>query len=237
MLISTADKDTPDPQLENFDTGKVRTIKVEDNEGGAYAAHVVIPLDSLKGKDYLHPFMLERVPGISAHYAKLFLNSEIKEIFDNMFTDVNGDRKKYRCIIELDGMVSDTIGEALKTGTLKGLSFVKHSVVQDGHDEDDYVEETTNQVSLKIKKGLTRDGARGILTRCFDKYKRAHFEEAVIRITTDRGTKSTAIDLSKTADIFEQGFFQQEKIDDFSEALEQSPSIIRDDIVEKMLSI
>lgn len=236
LLLSNADKDFTNPQLENFENGEIRTVEVLENEGNAYSAHLLIEMTPIEEGVPVHRILLESVPGISRHYTKLFLTSEIRECFHATYNNVNGDEKSYRAIFELDGESSLTIRQALENGgVLENISFVSHRPRQDGQDEEACVEEISSQVSLKMERGITTDRATSALERTVNHYRQQNYQEAVIRIHTDKGSKTTSLDLTENEDFLEKSFFQMEKIADFAIPLQQAPSEIRPDVVSKMI--
>ncbi len=238
VLLSTADKDFTIPQVENFDNGNIRTVDVAANEGNAYSAHLLIKLAPQEEGLPKHKMLLEHVPGISRHYVKLFLTSEIKEGHMGTFQNVNHEEKRFRALLELDGKPSLTIREALENGgVLENISFVTTGLRQDGTDEEPCIEDESAEITLKVARGVTSDRATGLLQRQINKFKELGSKESVIRIHTDKGTRSAFIDLTEEDNFLEQGFFQLEKVDDFANPLQQAPAQIRDDLVYKMIGL
>ncbi len=241
MLISIGDKNTSDPSFENLKTGQVRNANKTDDEGQSYAAHMIIDLKNSTPGMSFNKVSLERVPGLSSSIIKMFLRQEIKQVFQQKDLDANNTERNYTAILELYSHVSHTLGDALKNGTLKHVSFIQHEVNK-VWDEDDYVFEKERHVSIKIKPETSKDKSVSLFNNLIDRFintsETNKYDTMVVRIKTAQGvTKQNALELNSTENLLSQAFHHQEMIDGFDIPLDASPNNIRDDVVVKMIKL
>ncbi len=242
MLISIGDKNVSNPSFENFNTGDTRSADKTEEEGQSYAAHMVIDLEPLTPDKLLNTVCLERVPGLSAGRVKMFLRHEIKQVFKKKYKDVNGNEKISKVTLELDGHVSHTLGDALKSGALKNVSFIQHEVKDAGHDEEHYFVEKKHHVDIKINPETPKSKSLNVFNRISERFIKTSetikYDTMVVRIKDDKGTiKQNVLELNENEDLLSQAFYHQKMIDDFDIPLEASPISIRDDVVDKMIGL
>ncbi len=242
MLISLGDKNVSDPSFENFETGTVRQVPKAVDEGQSYAAHMVIDLESLASDKPLNTVSLERVPGLSVGKVRMFLRHEIKQVFKKEYINVNSEKKTYTATLELDGHFSHTLGDALKTGTLKHVSLIEYETQQDGFDEPDYTVEKKNSIDVKINSETPRSKNLNVFNRIYERFINSSetnkYDTMVVRIKTAQGvTKQNILELNENENLLSQAFYHQKMIDGFTSDLDASPKIIRDDVVAKMIRL
>jgi len=242
MLISCGDKNSSDPCFENFDNGAIEPVKKKDNQGGSHAGHIVIDTTQKLADKPIHNMVLEKVPGLYPSKIQMFLRHEIKAALDGKFdyTDASGKKKEYTTTMEIDGNSSHTVREALQHGRLKNVSLVGHKVKQDGHDEESYVAEETQQMGMKMLPGIKSDKAIGFVQAELNKWRNTAnnvYDTMIIRIETAQGvTKQATLDFDHTNPL-EDAFYHQEQITDFDPPLADSIEKLRDDVIMKMIAL
>ena len=237
LLAERGDKNVTGVSFLNFDTKDTRDVEKEENEGGHYSAHILIQ----KSPNELghHLILAEKVPGVHIATIQSHFGWVCRDTLKRVHRDENGEVKEYSPVFDIVGYQSSTIQEALKTGTLQDIQLVKYEEKSDGLDEAPYHVEYKEQIN--VKKKLSDDEAVGLFDKIpelFSKIKpgedNAHM---FIRIKTSAGqTKTTEVEREKSA-ILEETFIQNEYVNGFDEPLTNRYGKIREDMLQKMISI
>jgi hypothetical protein len=201
LLIQYADTKVSDPAFSKIETGELRVEPKLEGEGIAVSAHVVISLkEKLPGTSTFFA-LVEEVPGLSKTRIERFLTSEFEAISEGRFFYKNksGKEKPCRPIAQLNGYLSDTFADSLKTGELKAVQFIKTEVVENGLDERNYVVERENVLKIKIVPKLKPDSALSALQNLFNRAKNTNVDEMRVRISyQDSRPQTVPVDLSRT---------------------------------------
>ncbi len=241
FLIDVGDKNTSGVSFINFETRKSRDIEKKDSEGGHYSAHVIVK----KNNDAVgsHLILIEKVPGIYFSSLKDHLGWICRDDrFEKSYKDEDGKDKKNHPVFEIDGYQSNTIREALKTGQLQDVEFIKHEEsFGDGLDEDPILKEVVHNAKLEVKQKVTEDQAKNFFKKTLDKFNgfKENNQDAhmFVRIKTKSGQiKRTEVDPDSDS-ILEQAFIQNELVSDFEKPLPQRYDGFREDMIEKMIAI
>ena len=239
LLLSRGDKNAADAAYENFETSETRQIEKEEEEGNASTSHILIKKTP---SDNYHLTLVEKVSGLSLIMIARYLNYLFKESnYLKKYEKKNNQKEKYRPIFEFFGYQSNTIRKALESGTLEDIEFISHETVNSGFDEDTYIQEKKQKITLLVKPGIETDTADSLLTQMVNKFRSEKHEKMLIKIKNQNGKShttdiNTEIDL-ETQSVLDQFFIRNEIINNFSQPLEQAHSKIRDDIVNKMIEI
>lgn len=241
LLIEVGDKNVSGVSYLHFETRLSRDIEKEEDEGGHYAAHVLIR----KAADNLgrHLILIEKVPGvhissIKDHFAWICNDPA----FEKEVQDDDGNPKRFRAIFEIDGHQSKTIREALQNGALQDIEFVSHEEIHgDGLDEDALVQEVVHEARWEVKRRVTEDQARGLFGRIggfLDGFRGgADNTHIFVRIKADNG-QIRRTEVEHNADeILEQAFVLNEVVTGFDPPLTQRYDDFRGDMVEKMTQL
>ena len=165
MILQVGDKNVTGVSFLDFVTKQTRDIEKAEEEGGHYAAHILIR----KTADQYgrHLILIEKVPGVYLSSVKDHLAWVCKSaLYEKEVQDEDGQSKSFRAVFEIDGHQSRTIREALRTGTLQDIEFINHEENhEDGLDEDPIVEEVVHEAKWQVKKRVTEDQARTIFGR------------------------------------------------------------------------
>ena len=241
LIIEVGDKNVTGVSFLHFETRQTRDIEKADEEGGHYAAHVLIR----KAADHLgrHLILIEKVPGvhissIKEHFAWMCNDPA----FEKEAMDDDGNPKNFRAIFEIDGHQSKTIREALQTGALQDIEFVSHEENHaDGLDEDPIIQEVVHEARWEVKRRVTEDQARGLFGKIggfLDTFKGgADNTHIFIRIKADNGQiKRTEVE-HNADEILEQAFVLNEIVTDFDPPLTQRYDDFRADMLQKMTQL
>jgi hypothetical protein len=241
MILQVGDKNISGVSFLHFETLETRDIEKDDDEGGHYAAHILIK----KAADQYgrHLILIEKVPGIYLSSVKDHLTWICKSaLYEKEAQDDDGDTKQFRPVFEIDGHQSRTIREALRTGTLQDIEFIGHGANhEDGLDEDPIVEEVVHEARWEVKKRVTDDQAQTIFGRVGDflgKFRGgADDTQIFVRIKAANGQIKRTEVHHNGDEILEQAFVQNEIVNEFDPPLTQRYEVFRQDMIHKMIDV
>lgn len=239
ILLSIGDKNAANAAYEHFETYQTRQIEKEEEEGNALTSHLLIKESPL---DNYHLTLIEKVNGLSINTISRYLNYLFKQSTHlKEYPNKSQHLKKYRPIFEFCGYQSNTIRKALESGTLEDIEFFSHEIVNDGLDEENYIQEKKQKITLVVKPGIETNTVDSLLRKMVNKFRTEKHEKMFIKIKNlNCSTKTTEINTDidlETESVLDQVFVHTEIISNFSQPLEQAHSEIRDDLVQKMLNI
>lgn len=238
LLLQVGDKNVTGVSYIDFGTKETRDIEKEEDEGGHYAAHILVKKEADQfGR---HLILIEKVPGIylssvKSHFAWACGHSDfVKEAEDD-----SGERKSFKPVFDIDGHQSKTIREALRTGVLQDVEFITHEENHpDGLDEDGIIDEVVHEARWQIKKRVNDDQAQNIFQRVpgyiQDLVGGVDNTQIFVRIKADNGQiKRTEVE-HNGEEILEQAFVQNEIVSEFEPPLTQRYEVFREDMIQKM---
>ena len=241
LILQVGDKNVTGVSFLHFDTKETRDIEKEEEEGGHYAAHILIKKTADQfGK---HLILIEKVPGIYLSSVKDHLAWVCKNpLYEKEVQDDDGAPKRFRPVFEIDGHQSKTIREALRTGTLQDIEFIGHEENhEDGLDEDPIVEEVVHEARWEIKKRITEDQAQTIFGRIGGFLGRfrdgADDTQIFVRIKAANGQIKRTEVHHNGDEILEQAFVQNEIVNEFNPPLTQRYEAFRQDMIQKMTEV
>ncbi|WP_125729419.1 hypothetical protein [Aeromonas salmonicida] len=152
FLIQLGDKNGSDPVFANLATGELRMEPKLDGEGIALSSHFMISLVSSDADGMRFHAVMEEVPGITKSRVAPFFTSLLKEAFEGYtFLDPDtGYEHKSRPTFSLTGRPSQSLEESLEEGVLKGLTLVRHEVVDGIMDEDPYSQFVEHTLRIQV---------------------------------------------------------------------------------------
>jgi hypothetical protein len=244
LLMQVGDKKVSDVAFINFDTGRSRNGGKTESEGGHFCSHVIIKKDP----DGLgrHLVLVEKVPNIHFSSLKAHFNWVMNSPAHFKVFDADGLAKQYRATTEFDGFQSKTLREAMTTGTLQNIEFVGQERLDEGHDEEDLVRETTHEVKWSIKRRVDADGARRLVSRAFDFMRgweavEQDKSQLLVRIKAENGQIRTAAITAEAEEseaaaeeALENAFYLNEFINGFDAPLTQRYDALREDVLRKL---
>lgn len=138
ILIRKSDQNAPDAAYSDVDTGKIRFVRKNENEGGDTAAHFVVSLLPEADKPDTHMSMLEGVAGITHRHVQPLLNAVIRVACNHdperfTYPDASGarhrdgseKRHKFQPKIELRGHISENLTRDIERGKVQGLELTR----------------------------------------------------------------------------------------------------------------
>lgn len=241
LILQVGDKNVSGVSFLHFATMQTRDIEKDEDEGGHYAAHILIR--KVSDQHGRHLILIEKVPGIHLSSVKDHLAWVCKNhLYEKEAQDDNGNSKRFRPVFEIDGHQSRTIREALRTGTLQDIEFISHEENhEDGLDEDPIIEEVVHEAKWQVKKRVTEDQARTVFGRIGDFLGSfrggADDTQIFVRIKADNGQIKRTEVHHNGDEIFEQAFIQNEIVSEFDPPLPQRYEAFRQDMIQKMLEV
>jgi len=241
LILQVGDKNVTGVSFLHFETKETRDIEKDDDEGGHYAAHVLIK--KVADQYGRHLILIEKVPGIYLSSVKDHLAWVCKSArYEKEAQDDDGDIKRFRPVFEIDGHQSKTIREALRTGTLQDIEFISHEENhEDGLDEEPIVEEVVHEARWEVKKRVTEDQARTIFGRIggfLGSFRGGAGDTQIfVRIKADNGQIKRTEVHHNGDEILEQAFVQNEVVNEFDPPLTQRYEAFRQDMIEKMIAV
>lgn len=241
LILQAGDKNVAGVSFLHFGTLQTRDIDKEEDEGGHFSSHILIR--KTPDRHGRHLILIEKVPGIHTNSVKDHFTWVCKDhTYEKEVQDDDGDAKRFRAFVEIDGHQSRTIGDALRTGTLQDIEFVSHRERhEDGLDEDPVVEEVVHEARWEVKKRVEKDQARGLFSRIgsFVEQFRGENDDAkvFVRIKADNGQIRRTEVQHDGEEILEQAFIQNEIVTDFDPPLGQRHDGFREDMIRKMIEV
>ena len=241
LILEVGDKNVTGVSFLDFETRQTRDIEKRQDEGGHYAAHILIR----KAPDNLgrHLILIEKLPGIHISAVKDHFAWVCNDpAYEKEAQDDNGQLKRFRALFDIDGHQSKTIREALQTGALQDVEFVSQEGIHpDGLDEEPLIQDVIHQARWEVKRRVTEDQARGIFGKIggfLDGFKGdAENTQIFIRIKAENGQiKRTEVEYNAD-EILEQAFVLNEIVTDFDVPLPQRYDDFRDDLLQKMTQL
>ena len=244
LILEIADQGASGVSYYNFDTSLTRDIAKYKDEGSHNASHILIKKTPDEyGK---HLILLEKVPkiffsSVESHLTWVCNNDNYKKTA----VDEGGKSKKYRCLFDIIGYESNTIREALKTGTLQDIEIrgLKKNY-DDGIDEDPIIKEITHEVRLDIKRRLSDYQAESTFKKILPYFRRFKKDKVgdtqlFVRIKTASGQiKRTEAKVHENGkEILENTFVQNEIVTDFKQPLPQRYNEFHREMIQKMIEI
>ena len=241
LILQVGDKNVTGVSFLHFETKETRDIEKEEEEGGHYAAHILIK----KTADQFgrHLILIEKVPGIYLSSVKDHLAWVCKNpLYEKEVQDDDGALKRFRPVFDIDGHQSKTIREALRTGTLQDIEFIGHEENhEDGLDEDPIVEEVVHEARWEIKKRITEDQAQTVFGRIggfLGGFRGgADDTQIFVRIKAANGQIKRTEVHHNGDEILEQAFVQNEIVNEFDPPLTQRYEDFRQDMIQKMVEV
>ena len=241
LILQVGDKNVSDVSYLHFETLDTRDIEKEENEGGHFAAHVLIR----KKTDHLgrHLMLIEKVPGIYLSSLKNHLTWVCKGTrCEKEAQDDDGNSKRFLPVIEIVGHQSRTIREALQTGTLQDIEFISHQEShKDGLDEDPIVEEFVYEARWAVNRRVTEDQARNTFRRIGEYFQKirgdADYTQIFVRIKAENGQVSRTKVRPNADEILEQAFVQHEIVNEFELPLPSRYKKFHEEMIQKMVEV
>ena len=241
LLLQASDKNVSDVSFINFETKETRDVEKDKDEGGHYAAHVLIkkvPDDCNR-----HLILVEKVSRIHLSSVKHYLKWICGQGYcEKIVRDKYGNSRGFSPVIEMDGYQSQTVRNALRTGTLEDIEFISYEKNHKyGLDEKPVIDKVVHEARWEVRKSVTEDEARktfgGIreFVRSFGSSQ--DNTEVFVKIKTEDGYVKRAKVHHNGDEILEQAFVQYELVDDFDKPLPQRYQTFRDDMIQKMREV
>ncbi|MDA7742468.1 hypothetical protein N8865_02520 [Francisellaceae bacterium] len=203
--------------LKDFQSGEIRSINQNEDEGACVSSHFAIRMleDSITTETRVFCALEER-KGITPTSFIECLNHTFRE--DDKFKHVvNENNKKCNVYPHFDfhSFQSETLQDILSRGELKGIKLVNYEPNIADQDGSPFLCEKTTELSMNVPKKkilTTEDKLNGIKDAVI---KKAHYQTLKVTIKVDGITKTNEFDLQKSesdTDILSQVFLHKEEI-------------------------
>lgn len=197
ILFHRASPDAADPAYRKKKAGKlsVRTANKEADEEQSVSAHLLIRATPYK--DQCYKATLEEIPGLSMGVVREIIADILNEYEYKFMTPKNKEETTY-CTIKAEGIKSETIADALKTGQANFVTFTRRAPA-DYVDGDGLWEPVSNIMKLRIKGKIeTKDWKRKI-GGLLDRAHKDGWESFNIEISDGERKKSVSLDREQDA--------------------------------------
>jgi hypothetical protein len=242
FLAEVGDKNTSGVSFIDFPTRTTRDVPKRETEGGHFNGHIAIA--KAPGESGGHLILVERVPGIylgsvKAHFAWLSQDDRLRKSYND---DAGKDRSA-KPVFEILGHQSVTIRDALRSGILQDIEFVRYDEThEDGLDEDPVIREVVHQTKWGVKRRVSESEASSLFDQMKayfrDKFRGDDSEASMfVRIKANTGQIKRTEVLDSKESVLEQAFVHNELVSDFATPLAQRHEMLREDVVSKMLAI
>jgi len=168
MLFCLGDKEKADPGVTNVKTGEVRVFEKKEDEVGGLSVHAVVSMRPTKKGGHLYRMVMEDVTGFGRTIVQSFLRSQFRDICDDQdYTFKRDDKRpvKTRPLVTLNGHASQQLKESLSQGKLLQIELVNYIDEDFGFDEQKFIKETRQNMSLAISRKLPEGEALSIVEK------------------------------------------------------------------------
>lgn len=124
LLVRRRDEEASPQVFEHGATGKLRKPPIDPKEAPAISAHLVLRLTQNPGPHPAHRAILEEVPGLGRTYIQYILQRVLKPAVYS-YKDPKGKVKQTYTIPSINGVPSETLGDALAGGAIKYVELVR----------------------------------------------------------------------------------------------------------------
>ncbi len=250
LLLSCTTGNLPDEAFADLKTNKERIIEMLENEGKQETAHLAISLQPQPDKMHRYFAVLEIGDALNRATTEAFLNFLFRKIgqadpkafsyaVPSGEADASGRTKKlrYSSQVELQGHISDSFREDLKSGRLNGIQLTK--ILSDGSDgvgEGKYVRSRKQIVKLQSKTNW-KDHPFESLAESARLARDNKYEQIRVAFTsTDKMPHSVDID-PVTENVIGDAFTKKVRIGPFSELKRLSAQALDKEIFFPMLAL
>ncbi len=125
LLFRRADPAAAAPVFENQRTRKLRKSDKRDDESVTVSAHLFVHLQEKEGVTHpTYDAILEEVPGLSRTYIQVLIGDILREV-KYTWTDHRKRPRETYSIVELNGVKSDSIGQAMNNSAVPYVTLVR----------------------------------------------------------------------------------------------------------------
>ncbi|OCH04990.1 hypothetical protein [Aliivibrio fischeri] len=235
LLIQYVDSDASDPSFGKMDTGEIRVVEKEDNEGLSVTAHLVIELKSInEAMPAVHNAVLEDVNGINKTNISSALTKILHDCTDFEFMNEET-RKLNKCRprVKLDINAGHKLKELLDKGFVAGFKAVKYKTDVVLDDEGDLeLKEECIILKSKHKRG---EAALDMIKRAAKFAKNQEYSRLMVRYQDDNKKQST-LNVSTREEDFTNGLFGKSEKVILGETIQQCEKKIHEELASKMVS-
>ena len=186
LLLVRDDETIPDPAMLNKKTAAIKKVVVEDESEWAHSAHVCVGYEVTGSKDY--PVVLEHVPTLSRLAVEDFLRRCFRM---HLVRGAGPNGEAVYPTVELLVDQSTQVRDALKTGKLSGVKFLRYTPDPNlGIGEED-LENTGAMQSFKPPKEIRV---------AFERKDKEELLKHWLGIARDRGFEDVRLEFSKSDD-------------------------------------
>ncbi|MEZ9627854.1 hypothetical protein [Aliivibrio fischeri] len=235
LLIQYVDSDASDPSFGKMDTGDIRVVPKEENEGLSVTAHLVIDLKSInEAMPTVHHAVLEDVNGINKTNISSALTRILRDCTDlDFINEENQNRNKCRPQVKLDVNAGHKLKELLDKGFVAGFKAVKYQTDVKLDEEGDLeLKEECIILKSKHKRG---EAALEMIKKAAKLAKDKEFSRLMVRYQNDNKKQST-FNVSTREENFTDGLFAKSEKIILTDTIQQCEKELHKELTKKMVN-
>ena len=235
LLIQLSDKNGSDPAFGKLDTGSIRIEEKMEGEGIAVSSHLVISTSINNFTADFYKTLVESVPGISKSIIEPFLNSLLKDAFNEceFINPATKAKCKHRPKLEIFSHGSQTFMDTLNGAKLHNVKLVSTRKIG-GMDKTAYTDLSERSVRYKIIKQPSIKKRMQLLRILRNIGNRSGYDRVSISYSKDG--KQSSLDLDRHEDASTKLFTKSEKVI-LGDGIRQCESCIHDSLKSKMIKL
>jgi hypothetical protein len=206
ILFRRCSPDASTPMFGHRKTRQLRRADKRDEEDLSVSSHLFLELSESPGREGRYRAIIEEVPGIGRSYIRSVLNLSLRQT-EYSYKDRGGNEKTTYTIADLEGFKSESIGAALKGGTISFVELVRQSRI-DGLDTEAF---EPREERMRIEVKARGDGLLKALRSLNPFAVAGGWEDVRVSIRMPEG-KSRVVPLSRESDAADVLFVRAEQV-------------------------
>jgi hypothetical protein len=228
LLFRRTDPDASTPFVENLPTKRLRALNKNADDALAVSAHLFIDISGVATAHHpTYRAILEEVPGLGRSYINHIIADLLRRVkYD--YTDRHGDTKDTYTVVEFRGIKSESLGHAMRGGSVPYVELVRPGTVE-GLDTEGMIVPRDQRMKLMIQATPTQ--TPGMLDRIKTWAFGHDWNDVLVRVDLPED-RSRIVTLAREADAADVLFVRSQEIN-VPLALEVCTDTINEQLVAK----
>ncbi len=205
LLFRRRNADAAEQIFDHRVTRELRASGKRSDEDVATSAHLFIKLAPQGGNT--HAAVLEEVPGLGRTYIEGVIGKCLRESPYSV-KDRRGQPKETRTVLEVKGIQSETLGEALKEGAISIVELVRPAKAEG---LDDHGDIAPREERMKLAVKVTQGEGLGIIRRIKAWATKHDWKEVRVQIRLPE-ERSRVVSISREMDAADVLFVRSEQV-------------------------
>jgi len=231
LLFRRSDPMAAVPIFEHSRTRQLRKSDKSEDEGVAVSAHLFVHLTPFAGTEYpTYKAILEEMPSLGRTYIEHIIGDALRD-YRYTYDDYGIDKETYS-ILELHGIKSEQLSDALKNSTIQHVTLTRPGSIE-GMDSEGLVAPIEERFRLIIR--AEPDKVLHVLGRIKEWMRGNDWKNMIVRVDMPE-KRSRNVTVDREAGVADAFFVRSEQID-VKKALDNCSDIVSDELCAKAKTI